>query len=131
MKLIIFCFVILWSSSSFTFAQFNSGYPAVARRGHFIYNGSYQNRAPQTQSNLQSSYQQTSNVIGNMAENSFETSAVNSIVGQMFYGSAVNSIVNQSPGSANNVIGNKAYNTFSSGPYYPSNALYVFKHLNI
>lgn len=93
---------------SFVFSQSQSGYPPVARRGHFISNGRYLNHAPQAQNNFQPNNQQASNnVIGNEVENTFGSGAVNSIVVGT-YGSAVNSIANPSPGSANNVIGNKA-----------------------
>lgn len=83
---------------SFVQGQFNSGYQARPRGGHFISNGQYHNQAtPQINNNNQQA-PNSYNVIGNSADN-------------IYGGGAANSIIN--PGSSQgsyNVIGNKASN---------------------
>lgn len=116
-------------------SQSDFGYRPVARGGHFISNGRYQNQreSPQQPQYLNNNYNQqpyypnnyyqrtaqqqpstlTNNVIGNTADNIYGRGSVNSIVSSRFQDSqAVNSILNPSAGSSNNVIGNKASNIY-------------------
>ena len=124
MKIHSLIFLVIFTQETRT--QSNSDFQPTARGGHFIVNGRYQQERPQIPNNFnyhnnqqpqnfypnQQQPQTSNNVIGNTAENTFGSAAVNSIVGSRFSdGSAVNSIVGSSLGSANNVIGNRATNT--------------------
>ena len=93
--------------------QLNSGYQPQPRGGHFIKNGQYNNQAPTQAANNIIRSPNSYNVIGNVAENTYGNSAVNSILGSRVSDTAVNSIIitENSLGSSYNVIGNRALNT--------------------
>jgi hypothetical protein len=123
--------ILLLTLESFASAQLNNDYRPMARGGHYIQNGRYQQNPQrinpnyyqqQPQQQFQQQQPQSSyNVIGNTAENIYGRSAINSIVGSRFSddSSAVNSIINPISGSSNNVIGNKASNIFGGGGFSP------------
>lgn len=119
----LFVALVVLLGPSVIISQSNYGYRPMARGGHFISNGRYQNQAPQQQynpyqfpvSNYNNNQQSANNIVGNTALNTYGSGAVNSIIGSRISDSdlAVNSIINPSSRSSNNIIGNTASNTHS------------------